>query len=177
MEGILLIFLGLFGTILIASLAIFLIRKLKGKIEIRLESYQVPPGGTINGTVFLKLNKEVKIEEISVSLIGEKTSTTTTIIGGKSYRNSYVQRVFDFTLPLDTNKEISAGEISYPFSIKVPSNISSDSSSNLQSPIGIVLKDMANLAGSNLPIRWYLEANLICPGLDLSSKKVKINIA
>jgi sporulation-control protein spo0M len=146
----------------------------KGKIDIVVQKTNYAPGDTISGNVALTLKKPVNAREMSISLIGEQMITTREKasglgitgggIGWGSSSSSQVERVrvYDFKLPLDSEKEYSEGR-EYPFEIKIPADILS-------------MRPQKTGTMKFLPVVWYLLAKLDIPrGLDIK-KKVDITI-
>jgi sporulation-control protein spo0M len=142
----------------------------KGKIDIAIQKFNYAPGDTISGNVPLTLKRPVKAREASISLIGEQMITTRDVeesrgITGWSKETSIRKervRIYDFKLPLDSEREYSEGR-EYRFEIKIPADILS-------------MKPQKTGAVKFSPVKWYLLAKLDIPhGLDVS-KKVDITI-
>jgi sporulation-control protein spo0M len=142
----------------------------KGKIDIAIQRTNYAPGDTISGNVVLTLKKPVNAREMSISLTGEQMITTTQDITSKgilSYsreKSTSTQRVriYDFKLPLDSEREYSEGR-EYPFEIKIPADILS-------------MSPQMTGASKSAPVKWYLLAKLDIPrGLDIR-KNVDLTI-
>ncbi len=140
----------------------------KGKIAITLQRTDYIRGDTISGTVALTLDKAVKAREISISLIGEGTTTVTTpgifrgvgvgSGGTMSTTTKCTMRFYDFKQQLDNEKEYGQGQQYYSFEMKIPADI---------------LNIRPQIIGQP---KWHLLAKLDIPhGLDIS-KKVKVTI-
>lgn len=143
----------------------------KGKIDIKINKYNFSPGETIEGTITLKLKKPLKAKGVKIRLVGEKKITerrgTST-----AYRTI---NIFDFDQPLDGEKEYSTEEISYPFKITIPRNVSDQTMP--EGMLGNIAKIAQAVSGASSRIKWYLKAYLDIPmGFDVS-KKVQINVA
>jgi hypothetical protein len=83
-------------------------------------------------------------------------------IGSETSTMKQHERVYEFKLPLDSEKEYGEGR-EYRFEIKIPADILS-------------LRSQMGGAGPSSPIKWYLSAKLDVPGgLDIS-KKVDVTI-
>jgi len=85
----------------------------------------------------------------------------------------YIERVFEFALPLDGEKSYAPGGSEYRFTITVPQSIQGllpqgESMSGL-------MKVVRFLSSPN-PVRWYLDAKLDVPKSVDVSKRVQINI-
>jgi len=184
----------------------------KGKIDISIQKFNYAPGDTISGNVALTLKKPVNAREVSISLIGEQWVTTysgTRIgvfdstrtpgggmmgmgrprmtggggLGMEKSTEKQRERIYEFKLPLDSEKEYSEGRESYFFEIKIPADIMGGipQTPEVQGKLGQVLKAVQTAkvmtgATKSSPIKWYLLAKLDIPGgLDIS-KKVDITI-
>jgi len=156
----------------------------KGKINIGMQRNHYMAGDTIVGRVSLTLKKPVKAKELSISLIGEQSSTRIGGMIGSSTKSTSTEntRVYDFRQQLDGEKEYNK-ESDYDFEIKIPADILS---------IKPQMPEMGGVAGHGLKIaqaaaamtgtiplqrtKWYLSANLDIPGgLDIK-RKVDITI-
>ncbi|MEW6069680.1 MAG: hypothetical protein AB1485_03605 [Candidatus Thermoplasmatota archaeon] len=141
----------------------------KGKIEVYLDKYNYFLGETISGKLYLRLKKAVRARGLKVALIGEqKTTTGTGVLGiatGSGYRReTEKQRIYNFEIPLDGEKEYVGGE--YTFQIKIPETLPQPMLP--QGTVGTVLKI---LTGTSQEIDWYVRAYLDVPfGLDVSGK-------
>lgn len=91
----------------------------KGKAELTLNKYQFAPGETIEGQFKFTLDKPQVARSVGVSFYG--LQQTTQMTGGR--RSTRTTKIFDFTQPLDGEKEYPAGESVYPFTLRVPENL------------------------------------------------------
>jgi hypothetical protein len=164
----------------------------KGKINIAIQKTYYAPGDIISGDVALTLKKPVKAREVSISLIGEQLITSRQkesgwgITGGgigyssSSSAQAKRERIYDFKLPLDSEREYSEGR-EYRFEIKIPADILGMRPQTPEGKLGQALKvaqTVATITGaiSTQRIKWYLLAKLNIPGgLDIS-KKVDVTI-
>ena len=89
----------------------------KGKIDITIPRTHYALGDIVSGNVALTLKKSVKAREMSISLIGEQTTTR----GGKE-SSTTTERIYDFKQQLDSEREYSQGR-EYRFDIKIPADI------------------------------------------------------
>jgi len=156
----------------------------RGKIGITLPTSDYVRGDTISGTITLTLDKPMKARELSITLIGEYTTTVTTPgiqmgmrrgggFGGRSSAHPGV-RVGDggtmstttkctmrYSGPgqqLDSEKEYGEGQQYYSFEMKIPADI---------------LNMRRQIMGRP---KWHLLAKLDIPhGPDIN-KEVKITI-
>lgn len=163
------IFIGIIVFVLIFIIVIWVLKKLKGSIEIIPEDHNYNPGDTIKGKLILNLKRHVKSNKLILGLVCERKE--------KVYSNeSHSKRerevtLFDFNQPLEGKKEYAPSEYSYNFSIVVPLNVS-----QLLEGVSFTLaKSMQDLIGQNPLAKWYLYAELQCDGVNLT-KRVQINI-
>ena len=143
----------------------------KGKIEIQVSKTDFRPGGQIAGKVTLTMKKPVKAKEVSISLIGEQTTTSGGGFSGKEPSKT-TQRIYDFKNRLDGEKEYS-GQQAYDFSIKVPADILSRQAQMPQASgaLGQGIKIAQAFTGMGAWSSWYLLAKLdVSGGLDINKK-------
>ena len=151
----------------------------KGKIDIEMQRNHYTAGDIIVGRVSLTLKKPVKAKELSISLIGEQTSTQVGGMIGSGNRSTSTEhtRIYDFKQQIDGEKEYIK-ESDYGFEIKIPADILS---------IKPQMPELGGVAGQGLKIaqaaaamtgtiplqrtKWYLLAKLdISGGLDIKRK-------
>jgi hypothetical protein len=147
----------------------------KGKINIAIQRTNYAPGDTISGNVALTLKKPVKAREVSISLIGEQTTTRG---GGKDMATTTERiRIYDFKQQLDSEREYSQGQ-EYRFDIKIPADILSmrPQMPELEGKLGQGLK-VAQAAAAMMGAipfqrtKWYLLAKVDIPGgLDIKKQ-------
>ena len=147
----------------------WILSKMKGKIDIIPDSYNYSPGDTIKGKVKLLIKKSIKSNGLTVRLVGERIQ--------KSYSrgssNTNTQYIYDFKMPIDGEKQYEPGpEIYYDFEMKIPSNITT----KIEGLLGTLVNTAQLLGGASTQIKWFLIAELDIPGVNLS-KKVQINIS
>ena len=149
----------------------------KGKIDIVIPKAHYAPGDIISGRVFLTLKKPVKAKQLCISLIGELKTTTRQAGPDGPSTSSNTQRIHDFELQLDREKEYSQTQ-EYPFEIKIPADIGSVAPQmpDVGGVLGQGLK-IAQAAGTMMgkipvnQVKWYLSAKLdISGGLDVQKK-------
>lgn len=165
-------------VILFIPLIIYLLSRLKGKIQITPGSFNYSPGDTVSGQLSLQLRKPVKASELSISLVGERVSYNSRRTGFSrqpNYQgsNRTVQTVYNVKQVLDGSKEYSSGERSYNFKIKLPKNMISNFESD-NAVMNTIVKTAQVIEGVNA-INWYLVGDLDAVGIDVK-KKVQINI-
>jgi hypothetical protein len=163
------VILGIIALVFVFMAIIWILKKMKGSIEIIPESYNYDPGDTIKGKLTLKLKKHVKSDKLIVGLLCERREK---IYPEKSNDNQEGEvTLFDFNQPLNGKKEYAPSEYTYDFSIVIPLNVSQV----LEGVSMTLAKSIRDLTGYNTLAKWYLYAELQCEGVNLS-KRVQINI-
>jgi hypothetical protein len=151
----------------------------KGEIHITIPRTNYAPGDTISGNVALTIKKPVKAREVSISLVGEQTTTRGGgMIGGKDRPTTTERiRIYDFKQQLDNEREYRQGR-EYRFEIKIPADILSmkPQMPELEGKLGQGLKIAQAVTAMTgvIPLqrtKWYLLAKLDIPGgLDIKKK-------
>jgi hypothetical protein len=149
----------------------------KEKITLILEKYDYNPGDKIKGTVKLNLKKPTKARKLEVSFIGTKTDKQTGIGIGSTASNNIqtrVIKVYDFTIPLDGEKNYQEEE--YSFEIKIPDDIL-QTAQKLDGKIGTAITAFRTLSGVYSRVDWYVKSELDVPmGLDVKkSQKIVLS--
>ncbi|MFA6320115.1 MAG: hypothetical protein WC122_01975 [archaeon] len=140
-----------------------------GKIDIQLDKLNYSKGEEVVGKVVLDLKKKTKARGLKVTIFAETTSTKLTTKG----MNRQTSRTFEFTNPLDSEKEYPTGLKEYEFKIKIPL----DSVNNLEGMPGQILQAVKFISTGSGSTKWFIEAKLDIPmGFDLH-KKTQINVA
>ncbi len=138
----------------------------KGKIEVAVPRTHFAPGETISGQVTLTVKKPVAAKGVIISLIGERTTTHGGGLAGGDRRQEK-QRVYDFKVNLDGEKEYSQGA-EYPFEIQIPADILNVGGPQLEGAVGQAVKIAQVVTGGGSSTRWHLEAKLDVPrGIDV----------
>ena len=154
-------------VVIIVAVTIFILKRMKGSIEIVPEKYNYSSGENINGKLILKIKKPSQASKLIVGLKCErieKNYSTSSI-------NSRAINIYDFNQPLDGEKSYSPSEYDYDFSITAPQNVAQ----KLDGMAGSLLKSAQLLMNQNTSFKWYLYAELQCEGINLK-KQVQINI-
>jgi hypothetical protein len=170
MIGLAYIIIGGIALVLIIATTLFILRGLKGSIEIMPEKTSYAAGEIIKGRLILKIRKHVKSKKLIMGLKCERILKTYSHDKKHNIENEDV--LFDFNQLLDKEKEYVTSDYSYDFSIIIPLNIRQQ----LEGIAGTIINSVQALAGQSSSVRWYIYAKLDCEGVDLS-KKVQINIA
>lgn len=145
----------------------------KGKIVIQLDQRQFSRGETIAGTLELQLKKATQAKGLSIALVGERVEYD------PRTRERTRYQVFDFSLPLDGEKEYAAGPLTYPFQISIPQDIAP---ARPEGALGTFLQAAQMLgsvaaqhSGGSGVLQWHLLGRLAIAGFDLT-KKISINV-
>lgn len=134
------------------------------EITLILDKYSFKPGDTIAGVVNLNLKKAIKARKLEVALIGKIKITQRASNGAIRIEE---RNVYDFTLPLDGEKEYLNGQ--YPFEIKIPQDIlkpnllSRQFQEELESQLGTIGSIIGQFANEQRPIQWMIHAHLDIP--------------
>jgi hypothetical protein len=142
----------------------------KEKITLTLQKYDYKPGDKIKGTVKLNLKKPTKARKLEVSFIGTKTDKQTGMgIGPTASSTSQTRtiKVYDFTVPLDGEKDYREEE--YPFEIKIPEDIH-QTDQKLDGKVGTAVAALKTISGVYSRTDWYVRAQLDVP-MSLDVKK------
>ncbi|MCX6803361.1 MAG: hypothetical protein NTY48_02190 [Candidatus Diapherotrites archaeon] len=141
----------------------------KGKIELVLDKMQFTHGETITGTATVKLNKAIQARGVFATLFAEVTSTRMTANG----MQRSTQRAFEFSLPLDGEKEYSTTSYTYPIKLIIPA---ANAVKAPEGVMGVAVQAISFIAAGAQNTKWFVEVKLDIPkGFDVS-KKVQINI-
>jgi hypothetical protein len=148
---------------------VFVLKKKKGSIEIITDEYIYKIGDVIKGKVVLNLKKPVISDKLIVGLRCERVER---VYSRRNKSNEEVKEtLFDFNQILEHEKEYSASEYSYDFSIAIPLN----APKKLEGLVGTLVKPIQILIGQDTSLRWYLYAELSCEGVNLD-KKMQISV-
>lgn len=141
----------------------------KGKIELALDKMNYSHGETINGTVNMTLKKSIPAKGVTATLFAEQTNTKFT---GNGVQKQTV-KVFDFSIPLDGEREYAPSPYNYEFQIAIPAK------ENVKAPEGVlggVAQAAKFLSQGNKNTKWFVEVKLDVPkGFDVR-KKQQINV-
>ncbi|MCR4335061.1 MAG: arrestin family protein [archaeon] len=145
-----------------------------GKIDLKLEKTVFNPGETIQGEVFLKVNKPTKAKGVKVVL--RATMETTSYSHGK--RTNRTETLYNFEQEMDVEREYdpSDGERTYKFQLQVPTNIGNKPDFGNEA-LGQLMNVANMFSGRSSQVKWLLTAKLDIPmGFDVS-KTVQISVS
>jgi hypothetical protein len=149
------------------------------KMILMLEKYDFKPGDVIKGTVKIQLKKPMNARRLEVGLLGRRIQQQSSVHMGSggvhhSKQTNYMT-VYDFKIPLDSEKEYQQG--TYPFEIKIPPNIL-QSEPELQGTAATAINVIKALTGGvSSRIEWSVVGRLDLPmKIDVSvSQKIIIS--
>lgn len=177
MDTGLIVFLSIFGIIILSIAGYFLLRYLKGSLKIILLKTNFSSSERITGQVQLKAKKRINSNRLFASIVGyEEVSSYS---NGK--RSTRTNEIYRFEQDLEQERTYSSGfRNTYSLDLPFPNN----SSSNLNIPstgndtMDKILKGAISLASSNRKIYWKIEVRLDADGVDLfSSKKIFLDFS
>ncbi len=170
----LIIILAVLAAIIIGVAAYFILRFLRGSINITLSRTAFSPGDKISGSFELKTRKAIEGNRLYATLIGQEVTRTRR--GGST--RTYTREIFRNEVTLEEGKTYPAGQTQrYEFEIDTPSAQGTDQAGFLNSPLGQSLQAGLELvSGRRRYLRWMVQVRLDARGKDLtSSKKVSLN--
>lgn len=166
------------GGAILAVIAFYIARYMRGSIELSLPQTAFDPGATITGSFELETKKDIKGNKLVVRLIAiEKIRTHDS--DGKSRKRT--QEIYRDEVLIEEAKDYIAGsKANYDFQISTPGTPTPD----LDTP-GIispqVIQGLATavkfLSNKSTTIKWKVEARLDAKGVDLvDSKAISIDM-
>jgi len=158
---------------IIAVVAFYLIRFMRGSIKLSLPRTTFNPGDTITGSFDLVIKKPIQGNKLTVSLIG--VQVTRTYENGKTHTRSH--EIYRKDIPVEEARAYPAGHTArHDFEIIAPNTSAPEF---LNSPLGQTLTAAVQLLSNrNTSLKWTVEARLDAKGVDLvSSTRVSINSA
>ncbi len=173
--NVLIIVLSIIALIVIVFVVLFILAKMKGRVEISLDKYEYSPGDTIKGKIILKLKKPLHAKSLQVGLVGQRTDIKyTTNAKGRPSKSRKTYTIFNFFKPISKEKDYPSGESIQDFELKIPENVLSNIKLG-KGIIGSIAKSIQILSKETTTITWQVIANLDVPGINISNS-VKVNI-
>ena len=143
----------------------FILRGLKGTIEIDCKKNTFDPGETIQGDIHLKIKKETKGNKLIIALVADET----TIYHDGDEKRTEHDEVYRDELIIEDKMTYPAGyEKTYNFDITIPAMDAPGR--QVDGVVGAVF-DALSVNRRKTRIEWQLEARLDAEGLDLVNKK------
>jgi len=181
------------GTVIIAVLVIivgaiaafYVIRMMKGKLEIELAKTGFNSGELVEGRITLTTRKSLELRRLYVALIGYQIIEHHDSDGRRKTRKNEIYRD-EFNL--EESQLIPSGhQKTYEFSLVAPGNNSPGGTtasdhlgSTLADAVGSAVKTLGALGAFGTNSRrldWKVEARADLPGVDIAtSKKVRVNM-
>jgi len=166
---------AIIGVVVVALLGIggvWVLRRMKGTIILRMDNATADSGKAFRGTIDLTINKAMESHALEVALIAKETIKERR--DGKTHTRT--EEVYRSTKTVVGPTIYNAGDKnSYTFEINAPSG--TNSKQELGATAQMMLGAAAQFIGSNRRVKWKLEARLDAPGLDLViTKNVHVNV-
>lgn len=173
------------GSILIAVLvlavvavvAFFVVRSMKGKIELQLVKTGFNSGEPVSGTVNLTTKKSLEMRRLFVALIGYEVTERRESDGDKRTDRD---EIFRDEVNLEEAQTVPAGfSKSYQFAITAPGQDTIGNRGKGGGLLGGLSIGIGSLTlGNNRRLEWKVEARADLPGVDLAkSKSVRVNVS
>jgi hypothetical protein len=165
------------GGAIVAVIAYYIARFLRGSITLSLPRTVFNPGDTITGSFDLLTKKPIEGNKLSVSLIGIKVTKTHRGGGHEgATRRTHSEEIYRDELLVEEARSYQAGHTSqYEFELAVPNTsepkfMSSALGQTLTAALGF-------LSNKSTRLKWNVEAQLDAKGVDLvATKAVTINM-
>ena len=172
------IIIGIAALIIISIATYFMIRMMKGKVEIELTKRGYNSGEEISGTVSLTSRKELKMNRFYVALIGYELIQRIDSEGARKTRKNEIYR-YEHNLA-EAGALRSGTNQKFEFTLVAPGSKAQASDSKLSGQVAGAITTAAKvigaISGTSRRLEWKLEARADLPGVDIaSSKKLQIN--
>lgn len=176
------IFLANVGTIIVSILVLivvavasfFIVRAMKGKIELQLTKTGFNSGESVGGTVVLTTKKSLEMRRLFVALVGYQVVEHRESDGDKRTERDEIYRD---EVNLEEAQTVPAGfNKSYQFALTAPgqATVGRERSGGLSIDIG----PLSIGGGDHRRLEWKVEARADLPGVDIAkSKSVRVNVS
>ncbi|WP_300675387.1 hypothetical protein [Desulfoluna sp.] len=163
-DAIFQIIFGLVIAAVIACVAVFILRKLKGSLKIVMARTSFDSGSDIEGQIIVKTNKETHGNFLSVALVADEITTRYE----DDERKTDTREVYRDQYELEGSRAYPAGhEASHDFKLPIPAM------DNMETPLGKAISSFAQSFGSRQSrVEWTVESRLDATGVDLVVKKI-----
>ncbi len=164
------------GIVVIAIIAYYLARFMRGSIKLTLPRTAFNPGDVITGSFDLHAKKAIEGNKLVVRLIG--TEITESREDGKTETNS--REIYRSEVLIEPARSYPAGHMAnYPFEIAAPTTPSMPDLPN--NAVGQALKSVVGvieaISDKSAQLKWKIEVRLDAKGIDLvTTQAVSINI-
>ncbi len=174
-DLILILIAAVVGGAIVAVIAYYVIRFMRGSIKLSLPRTAFNPGDTITGSFDLHTKKPIQGNKLIVSLIGVQiTRTSGSSRSGSGGSRS--QEIYRDEKLIEDAKEYPAGHTAkHEFEIAAPNTTAPEF---LNSTLGKTLSTALRVLGNRrIRLKWKIEVRLDAKGVDLAtSRRVLINM-
>ena len=174
------IIVGVIVVVLLVLLAVFIMARMKGKLELALSKGGYAPGEILNGELKLTTKKEIEGNRLFVALVAyEEIERERRDSDGGSKTETDRREIHRQELDLLGAEAVPAGtEKSFPFQMETPGGpeAAAAADSKLGKAMGAVASGLNMLSSNRRKVIWKVEARFDCKGIDLTtSKRVTIS--
>ena len=169
------VIIAVIAAVVIAIASYYIVRAMKGKIEIELPKSGFNSGEEITGRVTLSTKKALELNRMYVALIGHEVVESRDGDGDRKTRRNEVNILESQDVPAGVNQ-------AYDFTMNAPGGEASpagEMAGKLAGAANAVSGALGALGMSTTRRRmeWKIEARADLPGIDIAkSKKVRVNL-
>ncbi len=158
---------GAIGLVTIVVTAYFLMRFLKGSIDLHLSTTSFDAGETVNGKLTLHAKQAIEVNKLLVILTADEVTKRRNSDGDEE---SETDEIYRDEVLVDCPKQLNKGfQEDFEFELKIPD---SSESSMESSALGQALNTVGVLLNTNTRrLEWNIEARLDAKGVDLSDSE------
>jgi len=143
----------------------------KGKVAIQLPKLNYRVGEAVRGSITYSVKKPLHANEVTMQLYAQEKRTQ----GFGQNRRTTTIKVFDFTVPLSGETELSPSQkYTQNFEITIPQDAVQQKPTS--EVANTVLAAASMLARTSKQTKWYIKARVDVKGFDIT-KKQQINVA
>jgi len=192
-QPFLFIVIAVVAAIVVAVAAYYILRSLKGSMEVQLASESVHAGQTLSGFLVVNARKSIDADRLYVALIGERQVRSR---NSKGQSTTKWEEFYRDEVDIFMNQRLRAGAAqTHPFSIEAPTadqvesvseaglaqleSVMAETGSNLAVGIAKGIGKLARVSNSlsRSRRRWKVAGRLETKGVDLAtSKKVHVSL-
>lgn len=142
----------------------------RGKLRLELSKTGFVTGETVQGTLLLKLKKQVVAGYVEVELYAEERRST--VRGGK--QTTEVHRVFENHVRVAEGQTYGPGEQRIPFSFQIPQDVQP----KIENELVQTAVSVAQLVGLVARWKWYVKARVDIPkAVDMRSRSIQVFVS
>lgn len=174
------IIIGIVAVIVIAIIAYYVVRAMKGKLEIQLQKNGFNSGEEIVGRVTLTAKKSLNMNRMYVSLIGHEIIERRDSDGNRKTRRNEIYR--NEVNILEAQMVPAGTHQAFDFTISAPGASATPATETAQKVAGVVntaatALNALGISNSHRRLEWKVEARADLPGVDIAkSQKVRVNL-